>query len=52
MNDNVLTAKSSHTEFFRTDTGKANGLPNLWNVSLLCGVESSLVSLELDVSLG
>jgi hypothetical protein len=51
LHDNVLTAESSHTEFFGSNTGEANSFPYLGNVGFLGCIESSLVLLQFNVGL-
>lgn len=49
--DDLLSTKTSHTEFFCTNTSKAYSFPNSGNISFSCSIVSSLVFLEHDVGL-
>lgn len=51
VNDDLLTTKRSHAEFFCADTGETDGLPDFGNVCLLGRVVGSLVLLEHNVGL-
>lgn len=49
--NNLLTAKTGHTEFLCTNTSEAYSFPNSGYISLSGSIISSLVFLEHDVSL-
>lgn len=51
LNNHMLSAQSSHAEFFSSNTGEANSFPDLGHISFLGSIESSLILPELDIGL-
>jgi hypothetical protein len=48
---NVLSTKTSHSEFFSTNACETNSLPNFRNIDFFCCIESCLVLFKFDISL-